>query len=104
MIAAAEHAVAVEMARDEAAFSEIRCQRKRDERFARLRNAELRGVDERLDAKGLQHQSHEPFRLPGLSEMRDLVSSMQDSDVDAVEAAASIYSPGKREYARLRRR
>jgi hypothetical protein len=29
--------------------------------------------------------------------MRDLVSSMQDSDVDAVEAAASIYSPGKRE-------
>ena len=98
MIVAAEHAVAVEMARDEAAFSEIRRQQKRDERFARLRNAELRGVDERLDAKGLQHQSHEPLRLPGLSEMRDLVSrSMQDSDVDAVEAAASIYSPGKRE-------
>ena len=31
--------------------------------------------------------------------MRDLVSSiMQGSDVDALEAAASIYSPGKREF------
>ena len=98
VIVAAEHAVAVEMARDEAAFSEIRRQQKRDERFARLRNAELRGVDERLDAKGLQHQPHEPFLLPGLSEMRERVSRMQDTDADAVEAAASIYSPGKREF------
>ena len=98
VIVAAEHAVAVEMARDEAAFSEIRRQQKRDERFARLRNAELRGVDERLDAKGLQHQPHEPFLLPGLSEMRERVSRMQDTDADAVEAAASLYSPGKREF------
>jgi hypothetical protein len=98
LIVAAEHAVAVEMAHDEAAYSDIRRQQKRDERFARLRNAELRRVDERLDAKGLQHQSHEPFRLPGLSKVRDLVSSMQDSDADAVEAAACIDSPGKREF------
>lgn len=98
MIVAAEHAHAVEAARDEAAYSELRRHNK-EERFARLRNAETRGVDERLDARGLIHQPHEPFGQPGLYAMREYVANMQDSHSDAANAAALHYSPGKRQFA-----
>ena len=100
-IAAEEHENALEVARDEAAYSEIR-RHKKEVRFARLRNAELRGVDARLDARGLQHQPHQPFEQPDveeLTEVRDYVADLQDSYSDAVEAAGFIYSPGKRQFA-----
>ncbi len=100
-IAAEEHSNALEVARDEAAYSEIR-RHKKEVRFARLRNAELRGVDARLDARGLQHQPHQPFEHPDveeLTEVRDYVADLQDSYSDAVEAAGFIYSPGKRQFA-----
>ena len=96
-IAAEEHTNAVELARDEAAYSDIRRQN-RDVRFARLRNANLRGLDARLDSHGLQHQRHEPLEQPGLSAVREFVADLQESYSDAVEAVDFIYSPGKRQF------